>query len=53
MALTEELEALREGPVKESSAARMIRYLRAFDGLEVERRHEGGGVYSYRMVGEL
>ena len=35
---------------KVTSVDRQRRYLDALDGLSVERRHEGNGLYRYRLV---
>ena len=35
---------------KESSVARQVRYLRDIPGCDFERRHDGEGLYRYRLV---
>ena len=35
---------------KEASIARQVRYLRDIPGCDVRRRHDGEGLYRYRMV---
>jgi len=43
-----EVANLTEDPAQ--SVARQMRYIRARPGMRVERRHDGGGLYSFRVV---
>ena len=43
-----EVTNLTEDPAQ--SVARQIRYIRARPGMKVERRHDGGGLYAFRLT---
>ena len=43
-----EVADLTEDPAQ--SVARQIRYIRARPGMNVERRHDGGGLYAFRLT---
>ena len=42
-----EVADLTEDPAQ--SVARQMRYIRAKPGMKVERRHDGGGLYAFRV----